>query len=177
MWKGLPLAFLLVALVTFSGCPRGDDDSPGGSGDDATQESLREAYAALESAAEDVPDARLPPVRGETIAVERGEEVDHAPRPTDAELIGYFAERGTTFSVALIKHESERGLALSGIEFQNEPGAITLIIPRELRTGSPRELLDAPATFAAMAPSGEIYCIDGVDSGAEPCPAQDIPDE
>jgi hypothetical protein len=177
MWKGLPLAFLLVALMTFSGCSWGDDDSSGGSGDDATQESLREAYAALESAAEEVPEARLPPFRGETVVLERSEdlEMNGPARPQDSALIDYFAQRRITFGVALIRDEEQRGLALSGIELDDAPGAITLIIPREQRTGSPRDLLDASATFAAMAPSGEIYCIDDAESGVKRCPPADIP--
>jgi hypothetical protein len=168
---------VLAALAACAGCSSGEDDSSVNPGDEATQESLREAYAALEAAAEDVPEARLPPVRNKSIVLDSSEEVDLAVPPKDAELIDYFAEQGITFGVALIKGESEHGLALSGIEFQNAPGSITLIIPRELRMGSPRELLGAGATFAAMSPSGELLCIGGVESGVEPCPAPDIPNE
>jgi hypothetical protein len=177
MRKGFLLPCLLATLAAFAGCSSGDGDSTASAEDEATWERLREAYAALEAAAEDVPEARLPPHRSETDVIENPEDwaTDAPVRPGDLRLLKYFAERGITFGLALIKDEGERSLALSGIEVIDAPGAITLIIPREQRTGSPPELLEASAAFAAMAPSGAIYCIDDAASGVERCTPADIP--
>jgi hypothetical protein len=179
MRKGFLLPCLLATLAAFAGCSSGDGDSSTSAEDEATLEKLRDAYAALEAAAGDVPGARLPPHRSgrETVVLENPEdwEENALVRPGDLRLLKYFAERGITFGLALIKDEGERSLALSGIEVIDAPGAITLIIPREQRTGSPPELLEASAAFAAMAPSGAIYCIDDAESGVERCTPADIP--
>jgi hypothetical protein len=95
--------------------------------------------------------------------------------PHDLGLLDYFHERRITFGLALIDDPSERGSALSGIEFTDAAGSIELIIPKELQHGSARELIGGGATFAAISPSGEIYCIDDAEAGVEPCPAPDLP--
>jgi len=167
---------LAIATVAGGGCLSGDDASTDPA-DEATQESLREAYSALESAARDAPTERLPRLgKGEVEVIEKG-ETSTPPPPEDLGLVGYLANRGIIFSMARIKDEGERGLALAGIEFTNAADSIVLIVSNELRHGSARELLAGGAGFAAMSPTGTIYCIDDADAGVEPCPAPDLPDE
>lgn len=165
---------LAISTVAGGGCLSGDD-APTDPADEATQESLREAYSALESAAQDAPTERLPRLgKSEVEVIEKGETYT-SPRPQDLGLVDYLANRGVTFSMALPKDEDERGLVLSGIEFTNAANSIVLIAPRELRYGSARELLAGGATFAAMSPTGTIYCIDDAEVGVEACPAPDEP--
>ena len=167
---------LAIAALAGGGCLSGDDASTDPA-DEATQESLREAHSALESAARDAPTERLPRLgKGEVEIIEKGETSTPRP-PQDLGLVDYLGNRGISFSMALIKDEDERELALSGIEFTNATNSIVLIAPRELRYGSARELLAGGAAFAAMSPTGTIYCIDDADVGVEPCPAPDQPDE
>jgi len=162
-----------------SGCFGEDGSDTTDSADAATIESLREAYTALEAAANDSPTARLPRIDqdGEVEIVEEGEKYHAAFPPKDLGLLDYFNDRGIAFGLALIDDPSERGLALSGIEFTNATGSLELIIPEDLRYGSARELLAGGATFATIAPSGEIYCIDDAEMGVESCPAPDLPNE
>jgi hypothetical protein len=160
-----------------SGCFGESESDPQDSRDDATQESLRKAYATLEAAAEDVPNARLPrAAKGEVELVERGETYETS-RPKNLGLPGYFFEQGIALGLALIDDPIDRGVVLSGMEFTNAPGSIELIIPKELRRASAGELLNGGATFAAISPSGEIYCIREADVGVEPCPAPELPGE
>lgn len=169
MRRRLLLALTVVAMLASSGCS--DEDSSESPADEATQERLREAYATLEAAAEDAPGARLPRLdKGEVEVLEKGETFASSPAK-DLGLVRYFSERGITFGLALIEDESERGIALSGIEFTDAPDSITLIIPEDLRHGSAPQLLAGGATFAAISRDGEIYCIDDAASGVEPCRA------
>lgn len=165
---------LAIATVVGGGCLFGDDAATEPA-DEATQESLREAYSALESAARRAPTVRLPRLEGEVEVVGKGEVLESS-RPQDLGLVDYLGNRGISFSMALIKDEGERGLALAGIEFTGAANSIVLIAPRELRYGSARELLAGGAAFAAMSPTGTIYCIDDAEMGVEPCPAPDQPD-
>jgi hypothetical protein len=169
MRRRILLTVTVVAMLASSGCS--DQDSSEPPADEATQERLREAYATLEAAAEDVPGARLPRLdKGEVEVVEKGETFESSAAK-DLGLIRYFSQKGITFGLALIEDESERGIALGEIEFTDAPDAITLIIPKDLRHGSAPQLLAGGATFAAISRDGEIYCIDGAAVGVEPCRA------
>jgi hypothetical protein len=172
----LSCSLLLVAAL--AGCFGGDDEPSEDSPPSATEDSLLAAYATLEDAAEDLPTARLPRARRRIEEIEAGEDVSvPSEPPKDFELIEYFADRGLTFGLALLKNDEDRGLVLNGIEFNNDPGSITLMLPADLRRGSARQILDANPTFATMARSGEIYCIDDPEAGVEACPAPDLPQE
>ena len=166
---------LAVATVLGSGGCSSSEDSSAPESDEATQQSLQQAYGALEAAAEDVPSARLPRLgNGEVVVVGKGETHKTSP-PEDLGLVEYLGERGIAFGLALIEDESERGIALNGIEFSNATDSITLIIQKKLRYGTARELLAGGATFAAISPSGEIYCINDAEIGVEQCPAPEAP--
>ena len=167
----------LFALLVSAGCSS-DEASSEQSADEATQERLEEAYATLEAAGKDVPNARLPRLdgKGKVEVVEPGENYQ-ASSPKHLGLLDYFGEREIAFGLALIENESERGAALSAIEFTNATDSIELIIPKQLRHGSARELLSGDVTFAAISPSGEIYCIDDAEIGVESCPAPELPEQ
>lgn len=175
------LSCSLLLVGGLAGCSGGGNEPSENPPPTAIEDSLLAAYATLEDAAEDLPSARLPRVRGQTEVIEAGEDISSISIPSewrkDFELIEYFAERGITFSVALLEKDEDRGLVLNGIEFRDDPGSITLMLPAHLRHGSAREILDASPTFATIAPSGEIYCIDDAEAGVEACPAPDLPEE
>jgi hypothetical protein len=168
MRRRILLTVTVVAMLASSGCS--DQDSSEPPADEATQERLREAYATLEAAAEDVPGALPRLDKGEVEVVEKGETFESSAAK-DLGLIRYFSQKGITFGWALIEDESERGIALGEIEFTDAPDAITLIIPEDLRHATVHQLLAGGATFAAVSRNGEIYCIDDAAVGVEPCRA------
>jgi hypothetical protein len=152
------LVAVLVLGCVVAGCFGGDDDDAV-AGDASTTEPLEAAWAALEDAAQDVPDAALPKLNGEVEVVKPGERYT-ASRVAANPLIEYLGERGTVFGVAVLPDgETPPGSAVAAVEELDAAGSLTLIVPAEARHGTASELLAAGATFAARSPDGGAYCI------------------
>jgi hypothetical protein len=165
----LVCAFLVVGFM--NGCSGDEDDQPPPP-PKALEDRLLHAYATLERAANDLPDAQLPRSRTLPIeVVEAGEEISPPRFPRkDLELIEYFADRGITFSVATLDEDTDRASVLEAIAtYRDDPRSITLILPADLQAGSAVEILAAGGTFAAGSATGEVYCVDDPKSGVEAC--------
>ena len=169
-------AWVVGALVTVlafgclvAGCFGGDDDDVA-VGDASTTETLETAWAALEDAAQDVPDAALPRPQGEIVDVKPGERYT-ASKVAANPLIEYLGERGAVFGVAVLPDgETPPGSAVAAVEHLDAAGTLTLIVPAEARYGTASELLAAGATFAARSPEdGGAYCIAAADVGVVRC--------
>ena len=177
--RGPHIAAALAAASFLGGCLSDDAADSASASDEATQEKLLEAYATLEAAAGDVPDARLPPrVQGEVEVVEAGDDLTSAGRLPQRHLalIEYFGERGVTFGLALLKDGRDPGPALGAIEFTDSRETLELIVPSGLRRATAGDLVAGGATFAAISPSGRIYCIDAPDA-VRSCEAPDPPEQ
>lgn len=169
---------IVAAAALLGGCLGDGGEDSESAVDEATKQSLEEAYSTLEAAAEDIPEARLPPrISGETEVVQKGENLRAgAPSKLDTALLDYFGERGIALGLAILADELEPGQALSAIEFHDVPDEVTLIVPPGLRRGTAGEMIAGGATFAALSRDGWIYCIDDGDQGVRLCPADDGPE-
>lgn len=170
------VAACLVVGVSLTGCGGDADTSIDQPGDEATRAELGSAYAALEQAAEELPKEEFATFQRSAIREARRSRGKLTSTDYLA-LADHLSEREVTFGVALTEPtiQAEVDNVLSGIEFNNDSESLTLIAPPRLGHSPPAELIGAGATFAAISPSGQVFCLGPDDEDARPCDAPELP--
>jgi hypothetical protein len=165
---------VIVAVVTI-GCGESDDGT-GSPGDEATKQELTAADAALQQAADELSPEEFARFQSSVIRQRRREPAKLTTTRYLA-LVQYLAGREIFFAVALAEpaDQVEVDRVLSGIEFNDDPRALTLIAPPRLGHRPPADLIEAGVTFAAISPSGQIFCLSPGDEEPQPCDPPDRP--